>query len=90
MNHLVFFQLRKKSIRKIKYGSNNYYRYFISNSFVSFKSMNITLLTIGILLPIFIIFFVLKVKKKKQTQQKEHQKIREYGESLNNKTRNRK
>jgi hypothetical protein len=52
--------------------------------------MNITLLTIGILLPIFIIFFVLKVKKKKQTQQKEHQKIREYGESLNNKTRNRK
>jgi hypothetical protein len=52
--------------------------------------MNITLLTIGILLLVFIIHFVLKVKKKEQIQQKELQKIRKYGESLNNKTRNRK
>ena len=52
--------------------------------------MNIILLTIGILLLIFIILFILKIRKKKQIQQKEHQKIREYGERLNNKTRNRK
>ena len=52
--------------------------------------MNIILLTIGILLLVFVIHFVLKVKKKKQIQQKEQQKIREYGERLNNKTRNRK
>ena len=52
--------------------------------------MNTILLIIGILLPIFIIFFVLKIRKKKQIQQQEHQKIREYGERLNNKTRNRK
>ena len=52
--------------------------------------MNITLLTIGILLQILIILIVLKIRKKKQIQQKEHQKIREYGERLNNKTRNRK
>ena len=52
--------------------------------------MNIILLTIGILLQILIILFVLKIRKKKQIQQKEHQKIREYGERLNNKTRNRK
>ena len=50
--------------------------------------MNIRLLTIGILLLILIILFVFKVKKKKQIQQKEHQKIREYGERLNNKTSN--
>lgn len=52
--------------------------------------MNIILLTFGILLLILIILFILKFKKKKQIQQKEHQKIREYGERLNNKTRNRK
>ena len=52
--------------------------------------MNIMLLTIGILLLILFILFVLKVKKKKQIQRKEHQKIKEYGERLNNKTRNRK
>ena len=52
--------------------------------------MNIILLTIGILLQILIILIVFKVKKKKQIQQKEHQKIRQYGERLNNKTRNRK
>ena len=52
--------------------------------------MNIISLTFGILLLILVILFVLKFKKKKQIQQKEHQKIREYGERLNNKTRNRK
>ena len=52
--------------------------------------MNIILLTIGILLQILIILIVLKIRKKKQIQQKEHQKIREYGERLNNITRNRK
>lgn len=52
--------------------------------------MNIILLTIGILLQILIILIVLKIRKKKQIQQKEQQKIREYGERLNNKTRNRK
>jgi uncharacterized protein YpmS len=52
--------------------------------------VNIILLSIGSLLLILIILFVLKIRKKKQIQQKEHQKIREYGERLNNKTRNRK
>jgi hypothetical protein len=52
--------------------------------------MNIILLTIGILLQILIILIVLKIRKKKQIQQKEYQKIIEYGERLNNKTRNRK
>jgi preprotein translocase subunit YajC len=51
--------------------------------------MNIILSTIGILLLILIIFFVLKIRKRKQIQQKELQKIRVYGERLNNKTRNR-
>ena len=52
--------------------------------------MNIILLITSILLFIFIVLFLLKVKKKKKIQQKEYQKIREYGESLNNKTRNKK
>jgi len=52
--------------------------------------MNIILLTIGILLLILIILFILKNRKKKKIQKKENQRIREYGENLNNKTRNRK
>ena len=46
-----------------------------------------TIIIIGILL---LVIIILKIVKKIQTQKKEHSKIREYGESLNNKTRNRK
>ena len=58
---------------------------------VFFKSMNTALIIIGLGLLIFIIFFVLKrAKEKKRAQQEELQKIKEYGESINEKTRNRK
>ncbi len=55
---------------------------------VSFKSM-ITALTIVVLtIFIFIVFFSLKrALAKKQAQKEEHEKIKAYGESINEKTR---
>ena len=51
--------------------------------------MNTALTIIGIAMFIFIIVFTLKrAKGKKQAQQEEHQKIKEYGESINEETRN--
>ena len=57
---------------------------------VFFKSMNTALIIIGLAMLIFIIVFGLKrAKEKKQAQLEEFQKIKEYGESINEKTRNR-
>jgi len=51
--------------------------------------MNTALTIIGLAMFVFIIVFSLKrAKEKKQTQQEEHQKIKEYGESINEETRN--
>ena len=51
--------------------------------------MNTALTIIGLAMFIFIIVFSLKrVKEKKKAQQEEHQKIKEYGESINEETRN--
>ena len=51
--------------------------------------MNTALIIIGLAMFIFIIVFTLKrAKDKKQAQQEEHQKIKEYGESINEETRN--
>ena len=51
--------------------------------------MNTALTIIGLSMFIFIIVFSLKrVNEKKKAQQEEHQKIKEYGESINEETRN--
>jgi len=51
--------------------------------------MNTALIIIGLAMFIFIIVFSLKrAKEKKQSQLKEHEKIKEYGESINEETRN--
>ena len=56
---------------------------------VSFYSMNTALIIIGLAMLIFIIVFNLKrAKEKRQAQQKEHEKIKEYGEKINEETRN--
>ena len=47
------------------------------------------LIIIGIAMFIFIIIFSLKrAKEKKQTHQEEHEKIKEYSESIKEETRN--
>ena len=51
--------------------------------------MNTALTIIGLVMFIFIVVFTLKrAKDKKKAQQEEHQKIKEYGESINEETRN--
>ena len=51
--------------------------------------MNAALTIIGLAMFIFIIVFSLKrAKEKRKTQQEEHEKIKEYGESINEETRN--
>ena len=51
--------------------------------------MNTALIIIGLAMFIFIFVLSLKrLKEKKQTQQDEYQKIKEYGESINEETRN--
>ena len=51
--------------------------------------MNTALIIIGLAMFVFIIVFTLKrAKEKRQAQQKEHDKIREYGERINEETRN--
>jgi len=51
--------------------------------------MNTALIIIGLAMFIFIIIFNLKLaKEKKQAQQEEYEKIKEYGESINYETRN--
>ena len=51
--------------------------------------MNTALTIIGLAMFIFIVVFTLKrAKDKKKAQQEEHQKIKEYGESINEETRN--
>ena len=51
--------------------------------------MNIALVIIGLSMFIFIVVFSLKrVKDKRKVQQEEHEKIKEYGESINEETRN--
>ena len=51
--------------------------------------MNKALTIIGLAMFIFIIVYSLKgAKEKKQAQQKEHEKIKKYGESINEETRN--
>ena len=52
--------------------------------------MNIALTIIGLAMFIFIIVFSLKRAKEKKAQQEEHEKIKEYGESINEETRNKK
>ena len=52
--------------------------------------MNTALIIIGLAMFIFIIVFSLKsAKEKRKVQQEEHEKIKEYGESINEETRNR-
>ena len=51
--------------------------------------MNTALTIIGLAMFIFIIVFSLKsAKDKRKAQQEEHEKIKEYGESINEETRN--
>ena len=51
--------------------------------------MNTALTIIGLAMFIFIIVFSLKrAKEKKEAKQEEHEKIKEYGESINEETRN--
>ena len=51
--------------------------------------MNAALTIIGLAMFIFIVVFSLKrAKEKRQAQQEEHKKIKEYGESINEETRN--
>ena len=51
--------------------------------------MNTALTIIGLAMFIFIVVFTLKLAKdKKKAQQEEHEKIKEYGESINEETRN--
>ena len=53
--------------------------------------MNTALIVIGLAMFIFIIVFSLKrAKEKRKPQKKEHEKIKEYGESINEETRNKK
>ena len=51
--------------------------------------MNTALIIIGLAMFIFIIVFSLKsAKEKGKAQQEEHEKIKEYGESINEENRN--
>jgi len=51
--------------------------------------MNTALTIIGLAMFIFIIVFSLKrAKERRKAQQEEHEKIKEYGESINEETRN--
>ena len=51
--------------------------------------MNTALIIIGLAMFIFIIVFSLKrVKEKREAQQEEHEKIKTYGEGINEETRN--
>ena len=51
--------------------------------------MNTALIIIGLAMFIFIVVFSLKrAKEKTKAQQEEHEKIKEYGESINEETRN--
>ena len=53
--------------------------------------MNTALTIIGLAIFIFIVVFSLKhAKEKKKTQQEELEKIKAYGESINEETRNKK
>ena len=53
--------------------------------------MQTALIIIGLAMFIFIVVFSLKrAKEKTIAQQEEHEKIKEYGESINEKTRNKK
>ena len=53
------------------------------------SQMNTALTIIGLAMFVFIIVFSLKrAKEKRKTQQEEHEKIKEYGERINEKTRN--
>ena len=50
--------------------------------------MNTALTIIGLVMFIFILVFSLKrAKQKKKAQQEEHEKIKAYGESINEETR---
>ena len=51
--------------------------------------MNTALIIIGLAMFIFIIVFSLKrAKEKRKAQQEEHENIKEYGENINEETRN--
>ena len=51
--------------------------------------MNTALIIIGLAMFIFIVVFTLKrSKEKRKTLQEEHEKIKEYGENINEVTRN--
>jgi len=53
--------------------------------------MNTALTIIGLAMFIFIVVFTLKrAKDKKKVQEEEHKKIKEYGESINQETRDKK
>jgi len=53
--------------------------------------MNTALTIIGLAIFIFIVVFTLKrAEDKKKAQEEEHKKIKEYGESINQETRDKK
>ena len=53
--------------------------------------MNTALTIIGLAMFIFIVIFTLKrAKNKKKAQQEEHEKIKAYGENINQETRDKK
>ena len=55
------------------------------------SGMNTALIIIGLAMFIFIIVFSLKrAKEKRKAQHEEHEKINDYGKSINEETRNKK
>ena len=51
--------------------------------------MNTALIIIGLAMFIFIVVFSLKrAREKRKAHQEEHEKVKEYGESINEETRN--
>jgi len=61
------------------------------NCAVRYESMNTAIIIIGLAMLIFLVVFYLKrAKEKRKAWLEEREKIKEYGESINEETRNKK
>ena len=61
----------------------------VMQALILMSENNIGAIIIGLAMFIFIIVFSLKrAKEKRKAQQEEHEKIKEYGENINEETRN--
>jgi large-conductance mechanosensitive channel len=60
------------------------------NCVIRYESMNTAIVNIGLAMQIFVIVFSLKrAKEKRKAWEAEREKIKEYGEKINEETRNR-